>query len=250
MDSQFEYQLDLDGGRRAVGASQFSHGPTEAPGAVYAYRPDVAIDGDYLLAGAPHALGLAGADQFFSLTPNSLPGGFAPADVLATVLSYGPGKPGSLGLPVFSCKTGPVLGETDLMGLGHAAVGTVPIIAWCLAPAAVRFDDGLLPVNPLGPIQLPVVSQLGQVGCPWNVSSEPLHTAQSEGLALTIGDCGRGPLAVRRGRLDPQSMTPLSRGSSEQIRKSLGAVTHPGGRRPKELMPAGRRPWPIRGAMS
>lgn len=233
-NSMFGADLQLEDGRLAVGARRYQANEVEKPGAVFVYRPDlffngwslealllkeqadhgeevgysVALDGDYVLSGTRGANQLKGEGTLFSLKPKSMVGGQAKADFLATVETYGKGKPGSYGIPEFHCSTAPVPGDTALMGVDNVPQGTLPIVAWGAQPAATPFDGGTLLVDPLQLIVFPLVGPLEQVGWGWDIEADTnflgktiyaqaflidpgaqgvFQTAQSRGLALTVG---------------------------------------------------------------
>ncbi|MHC4893441.1 MAG: hypothetical protein ACYTFV_08760 [Planctomycetota bacterium] len=234
IDSKFGSDLELEDGRLAIGAYRYQANEVQQPGAVFIYRPDiffngwslearllqenadhlsqvgfsVALDGDYLLSGTRGANQMKGEGTLFSLKPQSMVGGQAAADFLATVETYGEGKPGSYGIPEFHCSTAPIPGDTALMGVDNVPQGTLPIVAWGAQPAETPFDGGTLLVDPLQLIVFPLVGPLEQVGWAWDIEADTnflgktvyaqafivdpgaqgvFQTAQSLGLALTVG---------------------------------------------------------------
>ena len=171
----------------------------------------VGVDGDFVLAGAtgvgPEFLS-EGAAYLVSLQSQFLPGGDCPCDVLATAETYGTGKPGSFGVPVLELTSTPVIGESVVVRIEDGLVGAQPFIVWGLTAATIPFDGGELYVGDPHLILMPTVSLLGTSGAGWDVPNDPaicgtefalqtmfldpgaggpFHTAQSKGLAATIG---------------------------------------------------------------
>ena len=173
----------------------------------------VDVSGEMVLAGA---IGVdtfeppttTGGAYFVSLSPGQYPGGECPCDAVASMGAYGTGKPGTNGIPVLDGNGSPVAGELHVLQLSNALIGATPFLVWGLVPGATGFDDGELYVLDLHVVTLPTVSVLGTVGVGWDVPDDPafcgvdvyaqalfidpgaggpLHTAQSNGLRLTIG---------------------------------------------------------------
>lgn len=169
----------------------------------------VAIDEKGVLVGSPWsdpAGSGSGSAYFVSLASSG--GGQCPCDGLADKELFGAGKPGSIGVPVLDAISAPVAGKLTTVRLSNALPGTAPILAWGLIPTSLPFDDGeWLIADPTFAL-LPVVGVLEQVGIGWNVPPNPafcgldvymqalfldpgagggLHTAQSNGLRMTVG---------------------------------------------------------------
>ena len=175
-----------------------------------AFGTSVAVDGDEVLVGARYAdtgADESGAAYLFSLRPQQTSGA-CPCDVLADVESFGTGKPGSNGVPVLGTLSAPLPGTKHVIGLKNALVGASPVLVWGLIQGTSGFDGGELLIADPHIVPLPVVGVLGQVGVGWNVPDDPaacgldlfaqaffidpgaagpLHTAQSNGLRLSIG---------------------------------------------------------------
>lgn len=231
----FGFALDMDDNRIAVGAvEQKSEGLILGATYVYgldffgdwpmasksvptdlefldAFGSDVAIDSDGVLVGARYADGNgagSGAAYFISLTSQSQSGGACPCESLAGVETYGPGKPGSAGVPELSINRPLVPGEDSLVKLSDSLVGAVPFFLWGLVPAEIPFDEGTLWMADPHIVPMPVVSVLGQVGLQIQVPDEPVlcgldvvtqvmfidpgaagsfSTAQSNALGLMVG---------------------------------------------------------------
>ena len=172
---------------------------------------NMAVQDDLVLVGASLvdvSETASGAAYFTSLSPGIGWSGQCPCDALAGLEHFGTGKPGSNGVPLLTALSNPVAGKSHVVSLKNALIGAQPVLVWGLFEGSSGFDGGELLIADPHLIALPTVGVLGQVGVGWSVPDDPaacgldvfaqaffidpgaagpLHTAQSNGLRLTIG---------------------------------------------------------------
>ncbi len=125
----------------------------------------------------------------------------------AQASSIGVGKPGTHGVPLLT-SSAPTLGPPTVLTIGNGLPGAYPMLFAGLVPAAIPFDGGQLVVQPLIATILPPLGGNGSLAIPITLptglglsgltvylqamffdpgAAGPYHTAQTPGLAWSIG---------------------------------------------------------------
>ncbi len=123
--------------------------------------------------------------------------------------SYGSGKAGTKGVPTLTSSQLPSLGATSSITLGNGKPGAAPLLFVGLNSSNQSFDGGKLLVQPQLILTLPVIPQNGTLSIAGTLpadptlcgvtiyhqmmfadagASGPYHTAQTAGLARTLGN--------------------------------------------------------------